>query len=118
MLASGCSVVTNHPLLYASGCPWRISEFTRQSAPRCLYWLRRCGPKSLCFSGFAAVTSLHEVLIDIVGNGLALGITDSNCARVVHTAPDPCVVPVRSGLRNAGVAVARLTDRCERKRLL
>jgi hypothetical protein len=37
---------------------------------------------------------LHRVLIDVVGDRLALGIADGDGARVVHPAPDPGVVSV------------------------
>ena len=53
----------------------------------------------------SASAPLHGVLIDVVGNGLALGIADDDSAWVVHTAPDTGVVTVRACSRDAAVAV-------------
>src|SRR5262245_32135380 len=48
-----------------------------------------------------AVSWLHGVLIDIVGDLLAHPVADFDCARVMHPAPNPRVVPVRARLRDA-----------------
>jgi len=71
-----------------------------------------------CCSSFSPMASLHEVLIDVICNGLALGVADCHRAGVVHSAPHPSIVTVRSRLRDAGVRAARLSDRCQCKRLL
>src|SRR5258707_9756134 len=60
-------------------------------------------------SSTLAVATLHRVFVDVSGNRLALGVADLHRARIVHAAPDPCVVPVRARLGNAGVRAARLS---------
>ena len=40
------------------------------------------------------VAPLHGVSIDVVGDGLTLGVADGDRARVVHTAPDAGAVPI------------------------
>ena len=60
---------------------------------------------------------LHRVLIDAVGDRLALSVADVNCARIVHTSPDPCNIAVQACSRNARVAAAGLSIRRQRKRL-
>ncbi len=41
---------------------------------------------------------LRRVTTDVFGNRFAYRVADSNCAGVVHPAPDPCVVPVGASL--------------------
>ena len=49
--------------------------------------------------------------IDVVGDRLAYGVADLDCARIVHAAPDPGVVTVRARLRDADIGAARLSGR-------
>ena len=57
----------------------------------------------------SAVTQLHGVLIDVIGDCLAFGIANRDRAWVVHASPDPRGVPIRSRLRNAVVCATRLS---------
>ena len=65
-----------------------------------------------------AAEPLHRVLIDVVGDRLAYAVADLDCARVVHSAPDPSIVTVRACLRDVGVSAVRLTGGRQCKNLL
>ena len=60
-------------------------------------------------STIRAVEPLHRVLIDVVGDRLAYAVADLDCTRVVHSAPDPRIVTVRSCLQDVAVSAVRLT---------
>ena len=51
---------------------------------------------------------LHRVRIDVLGNHVAGGVADRNRAGVVHSAPDPGVVPIGASLRDAGIGLTGL----------
>ena len=61
--------------------------------------------------GCIFMDSLHRVLINVIGDCLAFGIADGDCARIVHTSPDPRGVTLCSRLRDAGVYETRLSRR-------
>jgi len=62
-------------------------------------------------------SKLHRVLIDVVGDRLALNVADVDCARIVHTSPHPHSIAVQACSRNLGVRAAGLSKRRQRKRL-
>ena len=69
-------------------------------------------------STIKAVERPHRVLIDVNGDRFANAVTDVDCARVVHSAPDPRIVTVRSRLPDVAVSAVRLTGGRQCKNLL